>query len=86
MKGTTSNGFEFELSQARLNNMELVDALAELEDNPLRIGRVCQLLLGKEQQKRLYDFVRDDEGIVPVDAVESTISEIMSSGSKDLKK
>ena len=38
IKGETKTGFAFELEEAVLDNMELVDALAEMqEDDPLAL-------------------------------------------------
>lgn len=46
--GVTASGFAWQLDDAVLNNMELVDALAEMqEENPLQISAVCRLVLGK---------------------------------------
>ena len=39
IKGTTSTGFDFEISQDRLNNYELVEAIAEVDTNPLVLPR-----------------------------------------------
>lgn len=76
----TGSGFEFEIAETTLNNMELVDALAEADEgNHLAISRVCTLLLGKEQKKKLYDHVRLEDGSVPIDAVTNILVEIISS-------
>lgn len=79
-KGKTLSGFDYEISDARLNNMELIDALAELESNPLRLVRVAELLLGDKQKKALYDFVRLKDDTVPIDAIERELMEILKSG------
>ena len=63
IKGKTSGGFEFEIDGGVLEDMEFVDALAEtVNDNPLAFSNVCAILFGKEQRKRLYDFLRGDDG------------------------
>ena len=75
--GKTASGFEFELDANVLDNMELVDALAETDgDNPVAISRVCQLLLGKDQRKKLYDSLRTADGRVPLEAVSKSIVEM----------
>lgn len=76
MKGTTKSGFEFSISDERLDNMELIDALGELENNPLAVSKVCTLLLGEKLKAELYDHVRNDEGIVPASSIEKEIAEI----------
>ena len=66
LKGKTETGFAFEIDEKRLDNMELLDAIAEMEnDNIIALSNVSQLLLGKEQRKALYDHIRDEDGTVP---------------------
>lgn len=74
----TKSGFECEITKDRLDNMELVDALAELDENELAVSRVCLLLLGKETRKRLYDHLRTEDGRVPTAALTAELSEIMA--------
>ena len=58
--------------------LEFVDALAEtVNDNPLAFSNVCAILFGKEQRKRLYDFLRGDDGRVHITAVSDCIREVM---------
>ena len=78
IKGKTSGGFEFEIDGGVLEDMEFVDALAETgNDNPLAFSNVCAMLFGKEQRKRLYDFLRGDDGRVHITAVSDCIREVM---------
>ena len=77
--GTTASGFAFAIPAENLDNMELLDALAELnERDPLQVSAVCRLLLGKEQRKRLYDHLRTPAGNVPIGAVTEAIGEIFN--------
>ncbi len=76
-KGITESGFEYELTEEALDNMELVDALAELEENPLMISKVVKLLLGNAQRERLYEHLRKINGRVSTSKVEKELSEIM---------
>ena len=72
---TTSTGFEIDIDEARLNNMELFDAVAELQGgNKLALSRVLALLLG-DDKTRLYDHVRKD-GRVPVEDVDREVAEL----------
>lgn len=77
IKGTTSTGFEFEISQDRLNNYELVEAIAEVDTNPLVLPRLLNLMLGP-QAKNLKDHVRTDEGLVPMEVLMSEVEEIFA--------
>lgn len=70
------NGFKTELPDDVMDNMELVDALADAEDDdPLALLRICKLIFGNEKKKELYDSLRNEEGRVPVTAVSEAVKE-----------
>ena len=75
----TSSGFEIKINEQVLDNMELIDALSELEENEFAISKVTLLVLGKEGKKRLYDHLRRKDGTVPVQKVADEIGEIFTS-------
>ena len=79
MKGKTSTGFEFDIEDERLDDMELVDIMAEINENPLLMPKLCKMLLGEEQKKRLYDHLRSEDGRVPIEATTNAIQEIFNS-------
>ncbi|MGV3011532.1 hypothetical protein [Streptococcus thoraltensis] len=74
--GKTSTGFEFEIPEKNLNNYELMEALAEEEENPLAVVKIVNLLLGKSQAKRLKDHVRDKDNIVDSEQLTEELKEI----------
>lgn len=79
LKGTTSSGFKFEVSEDVLDNMELVDTLAEMQDdNPLEVSKVVRIVLGPEQRLALYEHLRTEDGRVPVMAVSEAIMDIFN--------
>ena len=70
------HGLEMEIDDNVMDNMELVDALAEVaDDDTLAVTKVCTCLLGKEKKKVLYDSLRKD-GRVPVEDVSKAIMQI----------
>lgn len=74
-----TNGLELEVNEKSLNNMELLDALEEMaEGNELAISKVVKLMLGNENRKKLYDFIRDKDGRVPLEEVDKCLTEIMN--------
>ena len=79
IKGKTKSGFEYEILEENLNNYELVEVLGELEENPLLLARVVNLLLGKEQADRLKNHLRTENGTVPTDKMSEEIMEIFNS-------
>lgn len=76
IKGKTKSGFEYELSRARIENYELVEALNEVEVNPLALPKTVNLLLGVEQAKELKEHLRDEEGLISTDKLSEEIMEI----------
>lgn len=73
------NGLELEVNENNLNNMELLDALAEMEeDNTLAVSTAVKLALGAENRKKLYNAVRTKDGNVPIEEVVKCFTEILN--------
>lgn len=83
IKGQTRTGFNFEITKSSLENYELIEALGELEESPLALPRVVRLLLG-DKAEDLKDHVRDNFGLVPVNALSEEIKDIFGA-SQDIK-
>lgn len=78
--GKLENGFEYEIDDAVLDDMEMVDALSEAQStNPLALSTVINKLLGSEQKKALYDAVRREDGTVPIEDITQSIVTIFQS-------
>lgn len=77
IKGKTKSGFEFEFDRANID-MELLDDLADMQDNPALSGRVLVRLLGSDQKKALYDHIRDESGHVPIDKAAAELTDIFA--------
>ena len=84
IKGKTKSGFEYAIEEKTLDNMELIDAIAESIENPVGMSKVISLLLGKEGKKKLYDFFRNENGCVPIEPVNLAVAEIFDQV-KDIK-
>lgn len=76
IKGKTKTGFSYVLSQERLNNYEMLEVLSELDDNPMELPKLVNLLLGKDEAIRLKNHVRTDDGLVPAEALMAEIKAI----------
>ncbi|WP_353315705.1 hypothetical protein, partial [Streptococcus uberis] len=57
------------------DNYELVEALGELETNPLKLPSVLNLLLG-DQVNKLKDHLRDKDGFVSTESIMNEVKEI----------
>ena len=76
--GKLDNGFEYEIDENVFDDMRFLDALAEAnEGDPLAASRMCTMLLGKEQKKKLYSTLAQEDGRVPVEDTLNTIVKIM---------
>lgn len=82
IKGVTKTGFKYQISKERLNNYELLEVIGELDDNPLVLSKVVNLLLGKEQTEKLKEHLRTKDGLVPADKLSEEITEIFQNQSE----
>lgn len=83
--GTTKSGFVYSVPEDVVNDMELFEALCDLDDgDATAVVPVVRRVLGN-QKKALYDHLRTDAGRVPVDKVAEEIADILSAV-KDGKK
>lgn len=85
IRGKLESGFEYEIAEEVRDNMELLDAIVEAEENPLAVSKVVQLLLGNEQRKQLYDHLRTEKGNVPIMAVSRAVAEIFRGSGQEVK-
>jgi len=78
-KGTLENGFIYEVDENVLDDMRLVDAIAEAEgENPLKVSKVVTMVLGDEQKERLYKSLENETGRVPVKVAMDALMEIFN--------
>lgn len=86
MKGTTKSGFAYEIDDAATDDMELFEAICEVDGGSMNaIPRVLTMLLGQEQKKALYDHLRGKNGRVKASDVFSELEDIFQ-GDESLKK
>ena len=79
IKGKTTSGFEYKLSKDDLDNYELMEVLAEAEENGALLPKAFVMLLGKEQLEKLKKHLKNENGIVPFSKMTEEIMEIMQS-------
>ena len=84
IRGVTSTGFAFEITKERLENYELLEAIAEVDTNPAVLPQVVKLMLG-EKSEDLKNHVRTADGIVPLDKTGNEIRECFTSKKKKKK-
>lgn len=82
VKGKTTAGFEYQVDPDALNDMELMESLAEVDANPLLLPKVIRAVLGDAQKKAFYDHYRNEAGKVPVDVISAAFVEILSANNQ----
>lgn len=77
-KGTLKNGFKFTIDDTRLDDMELLEQLVEIDKgNVLVLPEVINKIIGEDQKKKLYDSLRDKKtGVVSSTAVGDALTEM----------
>lgn len=83
-KKKTSTGFAYSINENALNNFELLDLFAGVDENPLLLPKAIEMLLGKDGKEALYNHVRLEDGTVPADKISNELLEIIS-GSAETK-
>lgn len=79
LEGKTSKGFNFAIEEQDLNDMEFLELMAEVDENPLLFPKLIEMMLGKEQKSALYEFYRNEQGKVPIDEIRDAVGEILAS-------
>ena len=79
IKGKTKTGFNFEIEDEVLNDYELLEMFAEVDENPLLVPKLVKTILGEEQKNRLIDHVRDEKGRASVDKISMELENILNS-------
>lgn len=77
VSGVTESGFEFEIPADILDDYELVEMIAELDDGKMQnLPKIITCVLGDNQKKALMEHLRED-GKVPMTAMSKAFFEIM---------
>lgn len=72
------DGFEIEVNPTFVKDSEQLEELAN-KDQLSGLFYSCNCLLTAENKKRLYDHLRDENGIVPVDDLSNAMNELITS-------
>lgn len=82
IKGKTKTGFQFKIEDAVLNDYELLELFAEVDENPLLVPKLVRMILGEEQKNKLIEHVRDENGKAAVDKIAMELENILTSGAE----
>lgn len=77
VKGKTRTGFKFTCDGRLMHNVEFLEEFAAVQKGDgLEVFDLIRRILGEDQKKALYDHIRDEEGIVPLEAMKEELSDI----------
>lgn len=86
IKGITTSGFNFTLDPEDMNDMRVIEALAEVEKgNVLYVIDLIKLMLGEKQKEALYKHVANKEGKVSPELCMAEIKEIFEKAGNEVK-
>lgn len=71
-------GVEINVSENAMNNMELVDLLAEgnVDSNIIAVSKMLKMIVSDKDRKVIYDAARKEDGTVPIEHVTASVKEI----------
>lgn len=75
----TNSGFEIHLNEDLMDDVELLEDLLVIEQDPAALFRVSNKLLTAEEKKMLYEHLRAEDGRVPLSAFGAAIGELLQS-------
>ena len=77
MKGITKSGFRYRVDKEKLNDWEILEMFADLDNNDVtKMVPLAKKLLGMNQYNALKKHCRNDKGIVQADKMNKEIIEI----------
>lgn len=88
IKETLKNGFEVEIPDENLDDYELLEDLAALDEGEENTGKIVSAykrLLGEGQYKALKEHIRGEAGRVSATAMLETLQEIFELQDGELK-
>lgn len=59
------SGVTYKIERDSMDDVELMESLADLETNPLLLGRIVRKIVGEEQWDKFLSANRNDKGRVP---------------------
>lgn len=85
IEGVTKTGFRYHVSREAMDDMEIIDLLAELEDDKITaIPKLIEKLLGPKQKEALYDHCKNKQNRIPSSRIMNELKDIMTN--PNLKK
>ena len=85
VEGTTTSGFKFSLDEEKIDDMEFVELLAEVDDDFTKLPKVIDWALGESQKKRLYEHLKEKFGRASMAKTNEELGEIFEAAGDTIK-
>ena len=85
-KVETATGYKCTIAPEVLDDMRMLEMIAEMEDNAMVLPKFLTLLLGEKQKEALYRHVETKDGRVPLEPLQNEIADIIKGMGEDAKK
>ena len=83
---TTTSGFKCSINSEVLDDMRLLEMIADLEENAMILPKFLTLFLGEKQKEALYKHVETKDGRVPMEPLQTEVAEIIEALGEESKK
>lgn len=84
-KGTLSNGFRYNIENDVFDDYEILELIADVEENPANITKLVTLVLGEKQKNNLINYLKNKEGKARLSTMERLMGELFQKLQKDNK-
>ena len=81
------NGVEISVNSERFDDMNMVDCLAEIEQGDiLKLSQFFKMAFEPSDRAKIYTACTDENGRVPIKAIQDMFSFIMKESGQEVKK
>lgn len=84
-KGTLSNGFRYNIKGDFVDDYEFFELLGEVEDKPLTIIKIIDIIFGEKQKNNLINYIKNKEGKVKLSTMSNLVNELFDKLQKENK-
>lgn len=78
MTGDLKSGFVFTVADDIGDDYEVLELIAEVEENPVKVTKLMRYILGAEQTDALKNHLRNENGRVTITAMDGAMQEIFN--------
>ena len=74
----TKDGLEVSVDENNISDMRFIEAVRNVETSGTSYIDMIELAIGKDGKEKLYEFVKEEDGRIPIKKVNEVFDEIMA--------